>query len=230
MTTVLIAEDEPTMLELESLVLAEAGYKTLVARNGEQAVWLFSQEPADLCILDVMMPRMDGYETCARIRELCPTVPVLFLSAKGDIDAKRPAFVAGADDYVTKPFDGEELVLRVEALLRRQRPAAAVAVGSITVGELTFNHESHELTVAGRKVVLTDHEYRIAELLAAHKGTVFSKEEIFKAVWGEDFYAPSVSIPVYIRRIREKVERDPSHPRYLKTIWRVGYYLDDEDA
>lgn len=231
MTKILVADDEGSIRALLSAVMRDEGFAVCEASNGFDAVEVFTRERPDLAVLDVMMPKVDGFDACERIRALNPSVPVLFLSAKGDIVDKKTGYRAGADDYMTKPFNEEELLLHVKALLRRcsgsgetigERPGATV----LDLGDLHFDFRSFELCRAGKRIDLTPKEFQVLALLARHPGQAFSREEIVETVWGESYDTASVSVAVYVRRIREKLEDDPSKPRYLKTVWRVGYLLD----
>ncbi|MEC4273051.1 response regulator transcription factor [Adlercreutzia sp. R25] len=231
MTKILLADDEENLREAVTIILEKAGYAVCAAADGTQAVEAFLSERPDLVILDVMMPWMSGYEVCERIREVSEDVPVLMLSAKGDIIDKKSGFHAGADDYVVKPFNDEELLLRVEALLRRRghKGATPSAVGQVvTVGSMVIDPRRCEVTVGERSVSLTPKEFQILALMAESPGKVFTREDLIEMVWGDEYDTGSVSIPVYIRRIREKVEEDPSNPVFIQTIWGFGYRLGGE--
>lgn len=171
-------------------------------------------------------------EDCERIRVISPDVPVLMLTAKGDIVDKKIGFHAGADDYMVKPFNDEELLLRVEALLRRRgrgESSAPSAIGQVvTVGDMTIDPRRCEVAVAGKAVALTPKEFQIVATMAESPGKVFTREDLIELVWGRDYDAGAISIPVYIRRIREKVEADPSNPVYVQTVWGFGYRLGGE--
>ena len=197
---------------------------------------MYLAERPDLVVLDVTMPKLDGFELCSQIREDDPDVPILFLSAKSDVIDKKSGFRAGADDYVVKPFDEEELLLRVEALLRRVRLHAGEHSGQgderhsglmepVCVGDLVIDPRRHEVSVEGRVILLTPKEFQILALLAESPGEVYTQEELVKNLWGDEYEKDSVSIPVYVRRIRKKIEKDPSNPQYLQTVWSVGYRL-----
>ncbi len=240
MTKVLLADDERSLCEAVRMILEDAGYEVCVAHDGREAVDVFWREQPDLAILDVMMPKLDGFEVVERIRGMRKDVPVLILSAKGDIVDKKRGFAVGADDYVVKPFDDDEIVLRVGALLRRAAMGAVPADGEatalspvetrrlmhpVTLGDLTIDPRRYEVTVAGRAVTLTPKEFQILALMADHPGEVFTNEELVETIWGSEYTGEAISIPVYIRRIRLKIEKDPSKPQYLQTVWRFGYKL-----
>lgn len=230
MTKIMLADDEQSLCDALEIILHDAGYDVCVARDGRQAVEVFRRELPDLAILDVMMPRLDGFEVCSEIRDLLPDTPVLMLSAKGDIVDKKIGFRAGADDYVVKPFNDEELLLRVEALLRRRSrgdAAAPVLMRRVQIGDLAIDPRRCEVVVRGRVIGLTPKEFQILALMADNPGKVFTREDLIENIWGEEYETGSISIPVYVRRIREKIEDDPSNPMYLQTVWRFGYRLGD---
>ncbi|MDR0514919.1 MAG: response regulator transcription factor [Coriobacteriaceae bacterium] len=235
---VMLVDDEKSLRSLLGMIITEAGYDFCCASDGVAALEVFEQEKPDLAVLDVMIPKMDGFELCARLRKASPQMPILMLSAKGDIVDKKIGFRAGADDYLTKPFNEEELLLRIEALLRRRQPGAASGhpdegqghhglLEPVKVGDLEINPLRYEVVVKGRVVALTPKEFSILALLAESPGKVFTREDLVESLWGADYDTGSVSIPVYIRRIRKKIEEDPSNPRYLQTVWSFGYRLGD---
>lgn len=232
MSKILMADDDNNLREAVSIILQRAGFEVISASDGAQAVDRFQSEHPDVVILDVMMPWMDGYEACERIRAVDSKVPVLMLTAKGDIVDKKIGFRAGADDYMVKPFNDEELVLRIEALLRRRDRSEGVApsaVGQVvTIGDMVIDPRRCEVTVQGRGVALTPKEFQLVATMAESPGKVYTREDLIDMVWGSDYNEASVSIPVYIRRIREKVEADPSNPVYIQTVWGFGYRLGEE--
>ena len=227
---VLVADDDNSSSSAIEKMLAKDGHRCLRARNGQEALRLFWDERPDLIILDVMMPLLDGFQVCERIREHDRATPVLFLTAKGDIVDKR----IGGDDYLVKPFSGEELRLRVGALLRRAQIAAEAAASApqselYHVGDLEVNVRTGNVRLAGKRVELTPKESRIMAVLASHPGEVYSKRDLIEEIWGEEYLDSSIAISVYIRRIRAKLEPDPSEPRYVQTVWHCGYRLADEE-
>ncbi|WP_251230433.1 response regulator transcription factor [Adlercreutzia aquisgranensis] len=229
----LVADDDASSGSAIEKMLAKDGYRCVQAANGQEALRLFGAMRPDVVILDVMMPLMDGFQVCGRIRERDCETPVLFLSAKGDIVDKRIGYGIGADDYLVKPFSGDELRLRVGALLRRARLArgegarGGTAPETYRVGDLEVNVHTGDVTVGGRRVELTPKKMRIMAVLAAHPGEVFSKRDLIREIWGEEYLDSSIAISVYVRRIRAKIEPDPSEPTYLRTVWRYGYRLVD---
>lgn len=232
---IMVADDEPKLVEALRIILTDAGYEVCSAADGAAALAVYGMHRPDLVVLDIMMPKLNGYDVCASIRQMDPDVPILMLSAKGDIDDKRGGFGAGADDYLTKPFNEEEVLLRVEALLRR-RARGAVELGSsptaglmhpVSIGDLTIDPRRYEVAVRGKVVNLTPKEFQIVALMADNPGKVFTREDLIDSIWGSAYRDGSISIPVYVRRIREKIEDDPSNPRYLQTVWRFGYRLGE---
>lgn len=241
MAKVLVADDEPSLVSALRIILTEAGYAFCGAHDGREALRVFAQERPDLVVLDIVMPHLDGFEVCERIRAVDPNVPILMLSAKSDIVDKKIGFRAGTDDYLTKPFNEEEILLRVEALLRRRgrQGGAGVGVGSadgstgqtrgtmepVTIGDLRIDPRRCEVTVRGRTVTLTPKEFQILALMADAPGRVFTREDLIEEIWGKEYEDSAISIPTYVRRIREKIEDNPSSPVYLQTVWRFGYKL-----
>ena len=235
---IMLADDEPSLVDALRMSFEDAGYEFCAAQDGLAAVELFERERPDLVILDIVMPKVDGFGVCERIRRSDPEVPVLMLSAKSDIVDKRIGFRTGADDYLTKPFDEEEVLLRVEALLARRDRMRASRGGSaddvpgeplqpIRVGDFEIDPYRHEASVHGRVVALTPKEYQILALLMSHPGRVFTREDLIDIIWGEEYQGSAISIPVYIRRLRSKVEEDPSEPRHIKTVWCHGYRFEE---
>lgn len=199
----------------------------VVAYSGAQALQLIQERPPDLVVLDIMMPRMDGIEVCQRIRALpnVASVPILFLTAKVKIDDKIEGFEAGADDYLTKPFDLRELELRVRALLRRSLPSEALKA-PLEAGALSLNPRTFELTVEGKTLLLTPVEFELLYYLISHAGEVVSTERLLQEVWE---YPPGTGDPnlvrAHIKNIRAKIEPSPSDPIYVQTVSRHGYII-----
>lgn len=226
---ILIADDDVAIRLLVQSILEGAEYEVLCAEGGEEAFALFEAERPDMVVLDAMMPLVDGYEVCRRIRSIDDDVPVLFLSAKGDIVDKRVGFSNGADDYLVKPFDEEELLMRVEAFLRRRRRIVSQDVRVpqvLSFGPFILDAVKHQVLKEGVSVPLTPKEFQLLFALASQKGVVLSKEELIETVWGVEYVDDSINIAVYIRRIREKIEDDPTKAAYLLTVWGVGYTFD----
>lgn len=199
----------------------------------EEACALFQREWPDVVVLDVMMPKVDGFEVCRRIREVDENVPVLFLSARDGIIDKRIGFSFGGDDYLVKPFNEEELVMRIEALVRRSRrsrrdgeAAAPERPERFALGPFTFDEVRHEVLKGGEPVVLTPKEFQLLHHLSSHPGAVMGKDELIEELWGEEYLDGAISTAVYVRKIREKIEENPAKPAYLKTVWGVGYSFE----
>ena len=230
---ILIADDERDICEAVRKIVERAGHTCYEVYDGLLALEAFERERPDLVILDVMMPEINGFDLCRSIREADAGVPILMLSAKADIVDKSVGFAAGCDDYVAKPFNSQELSMRIDALLRRVRLSRADEAprrnrAVVLLGDMEVRLKRNEVLVHGRYVNLTPKEFQIIAFLANHVGEVFSAQEIVDAVWGEAYMPESSSIAVFVRKIRSKIEDDPSKPRYLQTVWREGYRLGDE--
>ncbi|MDR2869104.1 MAG: response regulator transcription factor [Deferribacteraceae bacterium] len=225
MAKIMLVDDELSIKMAVEMIITDAGYSFCYAADGLQALAVFEKEQPDLVILDVMMAKLNGFEVCRRIREAGSKVPIIILSAKGDIVDKSIGFNAGADDYVVKPFSPEELLLRVEAQLRRQqwRVIPLNDTDIYTSGDLEIDFKRHDVKINGHAVDLTPKEFDILSYLALHPGVVFSKEQLQEYVWGENYTGELTSIAVFVRKIREKIENDPSKPKYLLTVWGIGY-------
>lgn len=224
---VLIVDDDREIVESIAIFLSAEGYTPLKAYNGIEALEMLGENTVHLMILDVMMPRLDGIKTLMKLRET-KNIPVILLSAKSEDADKILGLTAGADDYVTKPFNPSELMARVRSQLRRYTSLGSIDKNQreIVSGGLSINTESRCVTVDGEAVHLTPIEYRILELLAKNRGRVFSAEEIYRRVWNEDNVVGDNTIAVHVRHIREKIEINPREPRYLKVVWGIGYKLD----
>lgn len=219
---ILVVDDEPAILELVTYNLEQAGFSTLTATDGETALKLVEAEKPDLVILDIMLPKLDGFEVCRNIRARYNT-PILMLTARREEVDRVLGLELGADDYLVKPFSPRELVARVRAILRRVAEAGGRKDGLIIVGDLVINPESHEVQVRGKKVELTLKEYQLLKFLAENPGRVFTREALLDRVWEGDYFGDTRTIDVHIRHLREKIEEDPSNPRYILTVRGVGY-------
>lgn len=225
--TILIAEDDMDIVELLSLYLSGEGYRILSAVDGQQALTLMETQKVDLAILDIMMPGMNGYDLLREIRKHW-NLPVLILSAK-DLDTdKILGLNLGADDYVTKPFNPVEVLARVKSQLRRylQLGGGVVKPTLLQAGGIALDDRAKSVTLDGEPVALTPREYEILRLLLQHPGTVFSPKRIYRTVWGEEPYGVENAVAVHIRHLREKLEINPSDPRYIKVVWGQGYKLE----
>jgi DNA-binding response OmpR family regulator len=219
--TVLVVDDEPTITEVVSRYLQRAGYEARVAADGPTAIQAAGQERPDLVVLDLMLPGMDGLEVMRRLRER-DRVSVILLTAKGEATDRVVGLRLGADDYVVKPFSPAELVARVEAVLRRvDEPPEPEE--SIAFDRLELDPASRRVTVADEEVQLTVREYELLLHFMRHPGQVFSRDRLMDAVWQYSFYTDTSTVTVHVRRLRAKIEEDPSNPRWLQTVWGVGY-------
>jgi two-component system, OmpR family, response regulator ResD len=221
--TVLVVDDEETITEIVARYLQRAGFETTIAANGAQALELAGEQRPDLVVLDLMLPRISGLEVMRRLRERGhDRVPVILLTAKGEEADRITGLRFGADDYVVKPFSPAELVARIEAVLRRvdappeQQPA-------IEVGELVIDPAARNVHVRGAEVQLTVREFDLLLFLVTHPGQVFSRNQLMDAVWQYSFYTDTSTVTVHVRRLRGKIEADPSRPRHLHTVWGIGY-------
>ena len=225
--TILIVDDDRDIVESISIFLKDEGYEVLKAYNGLEALEKLNENPVHLMILDIMMPQLDGIKTLMKLRR-SRNIPVILLSAKSEDADKILGLTAGADDYVTKPFNPSELVARVRSQLRRYTSLGSIEKESsrIVSGGLAVDTESKTVTLDGEKVRLTPIEYKILELLAKNKGRVLSADEIYRRVWNEESVVGDNTIAVHVRHIRAKIEINPKEPRYLKVVWGIGYKLD----
>lgn len=234
---VMLIDDDPGIHDSLRAVIEEAGYEFCGALGGREGLRLLDAERPDLLLLDVMMPGLNGFDVCRQMREEGRRIPIIFLTAKNDIVDKSTGFKAGADDYVTKPFIADELLLRIEAHVRRHRDDleqmraegdASEKRGPCRVGDLEVLFDCYEVRLRGEVVPLTAKEFEILALLAESPGEVFARRRIYEHLWGEAAEVDENSITVFMRKIREKIEDNPSEPRYLQTVWRVGYKLAAE--
>lgn len=228
---ILIVDDEKEIRDLIDIYLRNEGYETIKAQNGLEALEALKLEKADLIILDVMMPKLDGIDTCMQIRKTQNT-PIIMLSAKSEDIDKIMGLTTGADDYITKPFNPLELVARVKSQLRRYLTfnnfnPPENRKGIIQVDDLTININTHEVKINGKDIKLTPREFAILQLLAENRGIVFSIEKIYETVWKESFMESENTVMVHIRKIREKIEQNPRKPIYIKTVWGVGYKIEN---
>ena len=227
---ILLIDDDASLTRVLALALEEGGYQVQVAGNGLDGLQRLYQWRPDLVILDVMMPRMDGWETCRRIRELSD-VPILMLTAKGGEADELKGLRGGADLYMAKPFAVSVLLARVEALLRRSRLASPPARDHVvTAGDLRIDLARHEVTLAGQPIDLSPTEFRLLATLASRPGEVVPHRELLTQVWGPEYAGEDLYLKLYICYLRQKIETDPSHPRYVILKRGVGYYLGDGTA
>ncbi len=224
---ILIVDDDREIVDSIAIFLSGEGYGIFKAYDGLEALEILSGNEVHLMILDVMMPKLDGIKTLLQLRQ-SRNVPVILLSAKSQDSDKILGLTAGADDYVTKPFNPSELIARVKSQIRRYTSLGSIGKqnGKITIDGLCVDTETKTVRVDGDDVRLTPIEYRILELLARNRGKVFSAQEIYTAVWNESSIVGDGTITVHIRHIREKIEINPREPRYLKVVWGVGYKIE----
>jgi two-component system response regulator ResD len=228
---VLVIEDEPSILRLIRIYLEQAGYRVLMAQDGQTGLDLHAREHPALVVLDVMLPVVDGWEVCKRIRQSTAT-PILMLTARRTEDDRVSGLDLGADDYLTKPFSPRELVSRVRAILRRAGPPATASAEPerINFEGLSIIPGAHRIEVDGRSVDLTAKEFDLLLALARAPDHVFSREALLSQVWGFEYLGDSRTVDVHIGTLRKKIEHDSARPRYIKTVWRVGYKLDPTGA
>ncbi len=228
--TILVAEDDPDIVELLKLYLENAGYMVLSAEDGMAAYELLQKNPVDLAILDIMMPRMNGFELTKKIRET-KNLPILILSAKDQDEDKILGLDMGADDYLTKPFNPLEVVARVNSNLRRfyhlnEQQKASSKERVLHVGELALHTDTLQLFKNEEEIFLTPTEYRILAMLMEHPGHVFTKVQIYEKIKGEYFESDDNTMMVHVSKLREKIEEDSKNPKYLKTVRGLGYKME----
>ena len=220
---ILIVDDDPGVVKSVRANLQARECETLIAMDGTEALQIIEKELPDLIILDIMMPKMDGYEVCRRLREWSQ-IPIIMLSARHDVDEKAKCLDSGADDYITKPFGVNELIARVRAVLRRTKEVGTIpTMPSFTGGDLRINFVERRVTVAGREVKLTPTEYMLLKELVLSSGKVFSHATLLGRVWGPEYAEEREYLRVFIGRLRKKLETDPTNPKYIVTIPGVGY-------
>ncbi|MFC4319900.1 response regulator transcription factor [Litchfieldia salsa] len=226
MTTILIVDDDPHIAELIEVYLLNEGFSINKAKDGIEAIDLFNRVPVDLIILDIMMPRMDGFEFCKKVRKQ-HQVPILMVSAKVEDMDKIVGLMTGADDYMTKPFNPLELMARVKALLRRANyKQSGQDDGILKVGSFEIDKNSHTVSVEGEQIKLTAREFEILYLLAKHRGRVFSSDEIFEKVWNEPCEGANKTVMVHISNLRDKLNAAVLSETVIQTVWGVGYKIE----
>jgi DNA-binding response OmpR family regulator len=266
--TILVADDEGNITDVCARYLEREGYRVVVASDGEEAIRLWRSDAPDLIVLDLMMPKLDGWQVCETIRSK-QDVPIVMLTARGEETDRLLGLTMGADDYLTKPFSPRELVLRVKAILRRQQryggamsgasggrwpaaesgapeamggsgssvtPEAAAGGGDRAAGGKVLRYSGLEINTlhrsvktGGRAVELTVKEFELLVLLASRPEQVFSRNQLLDHVWATDYYGDTTTVTVHIRRLREKIEPNPSEPCYIKTVWGIGYKFEGRD-
>lgn len=229
---VLVVDDDREIVKAISILLQNEGYEILKAYDGMEALDILAQKPVRLVLIDVMMPKLDGLSAVMKIREK-QNIPIIVLSAKSEDTDKVLGLSMGADDYVSKPYNPQELAARVKSHLRRYTRLGGIhanpAAGKLSNGRLCYQTEERVLYADGEPVKLTATETKIMDLLMRNPGRVFPAEEIYRRVWEEEAFAPENTVMVHIRRIREKIEINPKEPEYVKVVWGIGYKMEKMD-
>ncbi len=223
---ILVVDDEKLIVKGIRFSLEQDGYEVDVAYDGEEALEHFKSTKYDIILLDIMLPKLTGYEVCQQIRETSD-VPIIMLTAKGEDMDKILGLDYGADDYITKPFNILEVKARIKAIMRRFRnEKKSGSAETIEKGELKIDVSNRRIYLAGREVSLTAKEFDVLELLIRHPDKVYSREDLLNLVWGRDYPGDERTVDVHIRRLREKIEQQPGDPKYVHTKWGVGYYFE----
>ena len=227
MYNILICDDQPDIVNALKIYLSAEGYNLFAAYDGEQALALAQEQNLHLILLDVMMPRMDGITATAKIREFS-NVPIILLTAKSETEDKVLGLNVGADDYITKPFVPVEVLARVRSQLRRYAKLGShtPTAHSLSIGGITLDDQAKTVTVDGEPVNLTPTEYAILHLLMSNPGKVYSTKSLYESVWNEAALGSEGAVAVHIRHLREKIEINPSEPRYIKVVWGQGYKME----
>ena len=223
---VLVVDDEKLIVKGIRFSLEQDGMEVTCAYDGEEALTFAREQQFDIILLDIMLPKLSGFEVCQQIREFS-NVPIIMLTAKGDDMDKILGLEYGADDYITKPFNILEVKARIKAIIRRtaKQEKKAYTAGRIQAGDMTIERDNRRVYIEGREINLTAKEFDVLELLATHPNQVYSREKLLTMVWGADYPGDARTVDVHIRRLREKVETNSSEPKYVHTKWGVGYYF-----
>lgn len=225
---VLVVEDEKNVAEVVERYLLREGFETSLAHDGRTALEMITSTGADLVVLDIMLPQLDGLTVARKMRESGDNTPIIMLTARGQESDIVLGLGLGADDYMAKPFSPAELVARVHAVLRRTEGVTDPTGPPITVGDIHISPQKRSVTLKGEPVTLTQKEFDLLHFLARNPGTVFSREELLERVWDYDIPGDTSTVTVHIRRVRSKVENDPERPVHIKTVWGSGYRFDRE--
>lgn len=220
---VLIVDDEKLIVKGLRFSLEQDGMEVECAYDGEEALALAREKKFDIILLDIMLPKLDGFEVCQQIREFS-NVPIIMLTAKGEDMDKILGLDYGADDYMTKPFNVLEVKARIKAILRRLTKAESNTDSVLVVKDMKLDREGRRVYIQDKEINLTAKEFDVLELLVSNPDKVYSREKLLKIIWGEDYPGDVRTVDVHIRRLREKVEKNPSDPQYVHTKWGVGYY------
>jgi two-component system, OmpR family, response regulator RegX3 len=225
MAKVLVVEDEQSLREALVFFLEKEGHDVIVAVDGEDAIRVFEKSGADIILLDLMLPKIDGNQVCKHIR-ISSNVPVIMLTAKDSEIDKIVGLEIGADDYITKPYSTRELLARIKAVLRRQVEPPVNAGSVLVAGELRLDSDRHVVTLNGNQVTLPLKEFELLELLMENVNRVLTRGQIIDRVWGSNYFGDTKTLDVHIKRLRSKVEEDPSRPKYIQTVRGLGYKLE----
>ena len=220
-TLIMIVDDDPNIAQLVKLYLEKDGYDTVAYGRGDEALAAFRQNPPSLMILDIMLPGMDGWQVCRAVRQISQ-IPIIMLTAKEETFDKVLGLELGADDYMTKPFEGKELLARVKAVLRRSAPASNEK-DTLSFPGLTVSLEKYEVYYQGKPVEMPPKELEVLYFLASHQNRVFTREQLLEQVWGYHYKADTRLVNVHVQRLRSKIERDPEHPEIIVTVRGIGY-------
>ena len=223
---ILVVDDEQSIVELIKFNLEREDWHVVTAYDGDEALDVFRREKPDLVLLDIMLPIKDGWQVCRELRETS-SVPIIMQTAKGDEPDKIKGLEIGADDYVTKPFSPKELIARVRAALRRASQAAPPSQHVVTLQGLRIDIDRHQVTLDGEPLTLTPKEFDLLLLLVQIKGKVLTRDMLLETVWGYDYGGETRTVDVHIRRLRQKMNEDPSSPRYIHTVHGVGYKVEE---
>lgn len=221
----MMVDDDLNICRVTSIYLQKAGYEVVFAYDGDQALKLFDTSKVDAIILDLMLPKVDGMKVCEKIRQASP-VPIIMLTAKGQTTDKIDGLQLGADDYIVKPFDPNELIARLQAVLRRTQTDKVSNPELISIGELEINTMTHVVSLNGKDVKLPKKEFELLLFLAKHPNRVFSRDELIEMIWGWDFEGEDRVVDLYIKRLRSKLSKAENQSIMIKTVWGVGYQLE----
>ena len=222
--TIMVVDDDPNIAQLVRLYLEKEGFEVTVETRGDEAVAAFQKNPPSLMLLDIMLPGMDGLQVCRTIRQFS-TIPIIMLSAKDETFDKVLGLELGADDYITKPFEGKALVARVKAVLRRSAPGESEK-DTLSFPGLTISLEKYEVHYQGKLLEMPPKELEVLYFLASHQNRVFTREQLLEQVWGFDFFGDSRTVDVHIKRLREKLQDSESLGWTIRTVWGVGYKFE----
>ncbi len=225
---VLVVDDEKAIVKGLMFGIQDDETSVYCAYDGEEALNMIRNDDYDIVLLDVMLPKMDGFEVCKMVREFS-RVPIIMLTAKNDDEDKISGLNCGADDYVTKPFNIKEVKARIDAVLRRTGATGSGKKDNdnvLEISDIRLERSNKRLYIAGREVYITIKEFEVLDLLASNPGQVYSRDKLLELVWGLDHPGGSRTVDVHVRRLREKIETDPGDPKYVQTKWGVGYYFN----